>query len=509
MCTFAHLPVTAQDKSIIESLAKVCCALMRKAAGLGKEFPPFNRNQLDFFARGLGRSSAGALFASAPQSLAPIKVKLKRDDVRALLTRALVKGLADLPPGEKNKLADHHLERIGRALPGIVQSVDPILKSLEVDRLTIERKEIDPLLAKYVPPYEYALVRDRSKVFVMEKAREQLRARLDALGAGAVPVLDRKEVLAIVQNSFYPLVDLVTEMHFPLEHKTIVFTDEESNVVGAGFQHPSHGGVVPICCESVSRFAAVWAALSLPVQAQMSGLPSDFPGTENPNYVLPVRTGFTHKRDSALPKVYFARVEPEQAFEYLKKLETACDGARVKYTDGVPQELRGATLNWYDVFTPGNKKTRRRWGLYSVPSEVGATFIMSGSGTAAYGILSESQWYLRQEVWLDEADFPELGVPLAYPVDPQPFDNEPTKIIPASAKSFYQRARAHVNTMPEAKKASPQVRAALKKIKDQDNRLRAIQSVIEKEVEARRLAAGPSLTRFGFAGALSPVPIDN
>jgi hypothetical protein len=111
-------------------------------------------------------------------------------------------------------------------------------------------------------------------------------------------------------------------------------------------------------------------------------------------------------------------------------------------------------------------------------------------------------------VWLDETAVPELGVPLAYPVDPRPYDNEATKVIPASAKTFYQRARAHVDTMPEAKKTSAPVRAALKKIKDQDNRLREIQAAIEKDAEARRKAASPSLTQFGFAGAVYPLPID-
>lgn len=508
MNAFANLPVAAQDEPILEDLAKYCCAHMRKAAELGKDFAPFSRNYLDFIARGLGRTSAGALFASAPQSLAPIKVMFTRADVRSLLMRALDKGIADLPPREKDKLTTEQLARIDRALPAIVQSASEKLKALDADRLTIERTVFDPLLAKYVPPFEYSILRDRSKVFVMERAREQFRARVNAAGIDAAQALAPEEIFAVVRDSFYPLVDVVTDMQFPLTHNTIVFADEDGLVVGAGFQHPVHGGVVPICCESVPRFAAVWAALSLPVQAQMSFLPSDSIGMDNPNYVLPFRTSFSHKQSSPPLAVYFAQVAPKQAIEYLKALEGAYDGARIKCTESVLEKLRGATLNWYDIFTPGNKRTRRRWGLYSLPPETGAPFVMSAPGTVGRGIESDAQWYLRQDVWLDEADVAELGVPLAYPVDPRPFNNEETKVIPAWAKTFYQRARAHVDAMPEAKKTSPSVRAALKKIKDQDSRLRRIQAQIEEDAKARRLAVSPSLMQFGFAGAVGPVPVD-
>lgn len=508
MNTFAHLPVTAQDKPFLEDIVKFCSARMRKAAGLDKDFAPFYRNELDLFASGLGRTSAGALFASAPQTVPPIKGMLTREDVCNLVAQAFELGIAKLPVGEIAKLSDNQLVLIKSALPSIVKSAAEKLKTLAIDQITIERTVLDPLFAKYVPPFEYAILRDRSKVFVMERAREQLRSRAATIDIGAVQALDPEEIVAVVRASIYPLVDVVTDMQFPLTHKTIIFADEGGDVIGAGFQHPVHGGVVPICCESVARFAAVWAALSLPVQAQMSNVSSDFSGMENPNYVLPFRTAFSHQRQSPPLPVYFAQVAPEQAIDYLKKLEGAFNGARIKCTENALQELRGATLNWHDIFTPGNKKTRRRWGLYSVPNEAGATFIMSSSGTAERGIQSDAQWYLRQDVWIDEAAVPELGVPLAYPVDPQPYDNEETKIIPASAKTFYQRARAHVATMPEAKKTSAPVRAALKKIKDQDNRLRQIQAAVEKDAEARRTAVSPTLTQFGFAGAVCPVPID-
>lgn len=507
MKAFAHLPVTAQDKSIFEDIAQLCCARMRKAAGVGKDFAPFHRNQFDFVARGLGRSSAGALFASAPQTIPPTKSTFAREDVRNLLKQALDQGMATLPPGEMEKLTDDQLLQIKDSLPSIVQSAAEKLKALDVDRLTFERAVLDPLLAKHVPPFEYAILRDRTKVFVMEKAREQLKARAVASGVGALQALGTEEILAVVRNSVYPLVDVVTGMGFPLTHRTIVLADEEGHLVGGGFQHPDHGGVVPICCESVARFAAVWAALSLPMQAQMSSVESDFWGMDNPNYVLPFRTGFSHKQRSDGPAVYYAQVEPNAVIEYLKALEGAYNGARVKCTENVLRPLRGATLNWHDIATPGNGRTRRRWGLYSMPNEAGATFIMSSSGTAERGIQSDAQFYLRQEVWIDEAGVPELGVPLAYPVDPRPFDNEVTKVIPVSARTFYRRARAHVDKMPEAQKAAAPVRAALKKIKDQDDRLRQIEAAIEKDAEARRQAGSAGVTHPALAGAVCPVPI--
>jgi hypothetical protein len=382
MSAFAYLPVTTQDKPFLEDIAKYCCARMRKAAGLGKDFAPFHRNQLDFVARGLGRTSAGALFASAPQAITPIKAMFKREDVRNLVVQALTLGMAALPTVEKEKLTTGQLLLINKALPSIVQSAAEKLKALDVDRLTIERAVLDPLLAKYMPPFEYAILRDHSKVFVMERAREQLRTRVDAIGIGAVQSLEPEEILTVVRASIYPLVDLVTGMQFPLTHKAIVFADGDGHLVGAGFQHPVHGGVVPICCESVARFAAVWAALSLPVQAQMIGLASDSPGMDNPNYALPFRTSFSHQRRSPPLAVYFAQVDPKQAVEYLKELEGTYDDARIKCNENALQELRGATLNWQDIYSPGSKRTRRRWGLYSVPNETGATFIMSASGTA-------------------------------------------------------------------------------------------------------------------------------
>ncbi|MFJ1470148.1 hypothetical protein [Massilia orientalis] len=505
MKAFAHLPVTAQDKPILEDIAKLCCARMRKAAGLGKDFAPFHRNQLDFVARGIGRSSAGALFASAPPTIPSIEGMFTREDVRNLFKQALEQGVTALAPREMEKLTSKQLKQILDALPAIVQSADEKLKALAVDRITFERAVLDPLLAKHVPPFEYTILRDRTKVFVMERAREQMRPRAASNSVDELQTLASEEILAVVRASFYPLVDVVTGMNFPLTHKTIVFADEEGNLVGAGFQHPDHDGVVPVCCESVERFAAVWAALSLPGQAHMSSVSSDI--ADNPNYAQPFRTGFSHHEREDGPAAYFAQVEPKQAIEYLKALEKAYEPARIKCTENAIRTLRGATLSWDDIYTP-RKGTRRRWGLRSVAPAAGATFIMSASGTLASGIQGDSQWYLRQDVWIDEGDVPELGVPLAYPVAPEPYDNEATKIIPVSARTFYHRARAHVDRMPEPKKSSASVRAALKRIKDQDNRLREIQAAIEKDAEARRNAVSPSLTRFGFAGAVCPVPVD-
>lgn len=488
MPAIAHLPVSKQDKPIFEDLAKFCCANMRKAAGLGKDFEPFHRHPVDFVAKGLGRTSAGALFASALQTIEPINGAFARKDAQDLLLKALTQGMEVLPPRDMNKLNSEQLLAIERALPAIVKSAAEKLKALEVDRYTFERTVLDPLLIKHVPPFEYGVLRDRSKVFVFEQARENLRERIAAAGVRALQNMSDEELLAVVRSSIHSVVDVMTHMGLPLTHRPIVLFDQERNVVGVTFQHPVHQGVVPVCIESVERYAAVQAALLLPGQAQMSHLPSDFAGMADPNSIFPFRTGFARDKRPDGPPVYFAQVEPGKAIEYLKELEEAHNGARVTCTEDDRRPLRGAYLSWVDIATPGNGRIRRRWGLVSAPNDKGPTFIMSASGTVQGGIQSTEQWYLRQSLWIVEADVPELSVPLAYPVYSQPYDNEVTKIIPVSSKTLYRRARAHVENLPAAKKASATVRTALAKLKDQDDHFWEIEDAIEKDSAARQEA---------------------
>lgn len=508
MRTIIHLPVSAQDEPVFNEIATVCCELMRDAAGLGKDFNPFQRQRADFVAKGLGRTSAGHLFATAPQTLSPIDGPFARKDVMDLLLKALSLGMEKLPPGDLQKLSSEQLVAIAHALPAIVQAAAEQLKQLDVDRFTFERTVLDPLLAKHVPPYEFGIFRDRSKVFVFEDAREKLRNMAAAEGVDVVRSADADAVLGIIRASFYPLTEVVTRMGLPLTHKPIVLTDQEGMVVGVTFQHPLHEGVVPVCCESLERYAAVQAALLLPGQAQTSPIPSDFIGLENPNKIFPFRTGFMRDRRPDGPPVFYAQVSPEKAIAYLGELEAAFNGARVACTEDDLKQLRGATLGWVDVSSPASGKTRRRWGLISVPNDDGPTFIMSATGVVGQGIESHAQWYLRQSLWLDEAAVPELALMPTYAAPARPYDNEVTKIIPTQVKSFWRNAKAHVDGMPESKKSSAPVRAATARVKKQDALLWEIEAALEKEAAARAEARRASLMNQGFAGAVCRVPID-
>lgn len=508
MRIISQLPVSAQDKSVFESIARYCSTRMREAAGIGEDFNPFQRQQADFLAKGLNRTSAGHLMATAPQTLPPINGVITREDVKQLLRKALSQGMAALSSGDMAKLSTAQLLAIERALPGIVNGAAEMLKDLEVDRFTFERAVLDPLLIKHVPPFEYGILSDRSKVFVFDQAREKLRARAASDGVDALQVASQDEILAVVRASIFPLVDVVTRMDLPLTHQSIVLVDGEGKVVGVTFQHRVHQGVVPVCCESVERYAAVQAALLLPGQAQMSRLPSDFIGLMDPHHIVPFRTGFARDKRAEGPPIYFAQIEAGKAIEYLKELEEAHNGQRVTCTEEELLPLRGAYLSWADVSTPGNGRSRRYWGLVSVPNDEGPTFIMSATGTARGGIQSPEQWYLRQSVWRTEADVPELGVPLAYPTYSQPYDNEVTKIIPVSAKTLFRRARTHVEGMPPAQKASAPVREALRKLKLQDELLHKIEAAVERDAAARREAGSAGYTHPGFAGAVGKIPTD-
>lgn len=507
MSIFSNLPVTKQDQQAFEDLAKFCCARMRKAAYVDRDFAPFHRHPVDFVAKGLGSTSSGKLYAHAPDFLHGAgDGLLTRDDVASLLLKALTQGMERLSPDEREKLSNEQLVAIAHALPAIVQAASEKLKMLQVDRLTFERTILDPLLAKHVPPYEFAVLNDRSKVFIREEARRKLRALGASAGFEALQRISTEEILSVVRSSIYPVVDAVTQMSLPASHKTVVLADESGAVVGVSFQHPTHGGVVPVCCASVAQYALMYASLHLPGQVQRHRLQSDL-GREDPTSIIPFRTSFTKPMEVDGPPVFYSQIEPGKAIEYLEALEAALKGTRVKCAEDVMRPLRGATLRWQDISTPGSGKTRRRWGLVSAPGEELPSFVMSSIGTIKGDFASAEQWYLRQTVWLDEAAVPELGVPLAYPVYPQPYDNEETKVIPASAKTFYQRARAHVERMLPARRVSAPVVDALRKIKKQDDLIREIEDAMKIDTDNRTQAGRAAFTHPGFVGGIGRIPI--
>lgn len=488
------LPIFPTDAEPSKELGKKLALRIREVANLGTDIPQLNRNSDQLLA-------AGRRSTTMPP-------ELDRKKSVKMLEATLEHALSSIVEKNPDALRAEQLLAIKNALPALAEEFSEDLKQFRADEYTFERNILDPVLRRNgAPAFEIAIATDHKHAFDFDAARRTLLARAGGKNAQAVRDISQADVRTVLKSSIRPLVDIIVERKLlPPNHRPVVLTDDSKQVVGLTFQHTKHQGIVPMCAESVERFNMLRARLFGPGQAQMFQLPSDHLMDPSDN-ISPITSAWGSDRPPG-PEAFYAEIELAEAIDYLRALEAAINGERIAcLAHHVPslRRLNGASLLAHDIISVGTKTTRRRWGLHTYPGERGRGKVISASGVQ--GGMMGPQWYLRQIEWLDEEAVPELGMPSAHFLakpEQHPFvvNNDASKIIPDTIRDFFNRARSHVDKMALERSNSVAVQQAVKKLRDQDRQLRAIDAALQQDAALREEAVEARLA--GFIGKVPP-----
>jgi len=309
-------------------------------------------------------------------------------------------------------------------------------------QLTIARKikssPVDKLLiAARAPAYEFSILLDHHRPYAFEfgRAREAYSQLLQDWDAGLTED-DKIQALfdKVVRPTWRPLAESVRDGRHPVDHMPILVADRDKNIVGVTLINQIHLGVIPALCLRPEHLTIMQERLLSTGQAHLN-LSSDSVGWS--------ASQLSSDRDGNLwgEEAFYLPTTFDNAYATLNQIETARDGARVSGPNGNWQPLLNARFVIQTVWHglgPGRYQTLE-FALVTSTRGPAPSKVMNEGGRIS---VTEEQFYVRQNTWLDEMDFRDLfpsGRLRDLPKDVT-WEQGYTKIVPDYVRDFQTRA---------------------------------------------------------------------
>ncbi|ELX13694.1 hypothetical protein Jab_1c23320 [Janthinobacterium sp. HH01] len=358
-------------------------------------------------------------------------------------------------------------------------------------QLTIARKimssPVDKLLiAARAPAYEFSILLDHHRPYAFEfgRAREAYSQLMEGWDAGLTED-GRTQALfdKVVRPTWRPLAESVRDGRHPSDHTPILVADRDKNLVGVTLIHQTHQGVIPALCLRQEDLTIMQERLLSTGQAHLN-LSSDSAGWS--------MSHLSSDRDGNLwgEEAFYLPTTFDAAYATLNQIEKARDGDRVSGPNGNWQPLLNARFVIQTVWHGGGPGRYQTLEFALVTSTRGPapSKMMNEGGRIS---VTEEQFYIRQNTWLDEMDLRDLfpsGRLTDLPKDVT-WEAAYTKIVPDYVRDFQTRAELMVEGMARDGVAGEMFTSSLAKIRAQGALIKRIDDY-DDDKAMRRKSAG-------------------